>query len=165
MAGLFRGEDRGSYRHSPVGGIDASRAEGRGDVGEDVEGFGELCRRFEARGATEYSPELADLVVREVRADFERGEFSSWKWTAVRRGAALLDVFDRTGSVDIAPLPPWNVWRLPPTPGQLAEHGNRHTLVWTAQQRLREVGLNAKPSQHCSYDGFDPVVRAHQDDG
>src|SRR5437773_297178 len=39
MAGLFRGEDRGSYRHSPVGGIDASSAEGRGDVGEDVEGL------------------------------------------------------------------------------------------------------------------------------
>src|SRR5437773_297180 len=104
-------------------------------------GFGELCRRFEARGATEYSPELADLVVREVRADFERGEFSSWKWTAVRRGAALLDVFDRTGSVDLAPLAPWNLLRLTPTSEQLADRGNLHALVWTAQERLRELGL------------------------
>jgi hypothetical protein len=61
-------------------------------------GFGELCRRFEARGVSEYSPELADAVVREVWSDFQRGVFSSWKWTAVRRGAALLDVFARTGS-------------------------------------------------------------------
>jgi hypothetical protein len=126
-------------------------------------GFGELCRRFEARGATQYSPELADVVVREVRADFERGAFSSWKWTSVRRGAALLDVFDRIGSVDLAPLPPWNVWRLPPTPGQLADQRNLHALVWTAQQRLREFGVSTKTLQHYRYDGFDPIARAHQE--
>jgi integrase/recombinase XerD len=128
-------------------------------------GFGELRRRFEARGATEYSPELADVVVREVWADFERGALSSWKWIAVRRGAALLDVFDRTGSVDVAPLPPWNVLRLPPTPGQLADQGNLHALVWTAQQRLRELGVSAKTLQHYRYDGFDPIMRAHQEQG
>jgi hypothetical protein len=128
-------------------------------------GFGELCRRFAARGATEYSSELADVVVREVWADFERGAFSSWKWTAVRRGAALLEVFDRTGSVDLPPLPPWNVLRLPPTPGQLADQGNLHALVWTAQQRLREFGVSAKTLQHYRYDGFDPIVRAHQEHG
>jgi site-specific recombinase XerD len=128
-------------------------------------GFGELCRRFEARGATEYSPELADVVVREVWADFERGALSSWKRTAVRRGAALLDAFDRTGSVDLAPLPPWNVLRLPPTPGQLADQGNLHALIWTAQERLRELGVSANTLQHYRYDGFDPIVRAHQDLG
>jgi hypothetical protein len=128
-------------------------------------GFGELCRRFEACGAREYSPELADVVVREVWADFERGAFSSWKWTAVRRGAALLDVFDRTGSVDLAPLPPWNVLRLPPTAGQLADQGNLHALVWTAQEMLRELGVSAKTLQHYRYDGFDPIVRAHQEQG
>lgn len=128
-------------------------------------GFGELCRRFEARGATAYSSGLSDLVVREVWADFERGALSSWKWTAVRRGAALLDVFNRTGSVDLPPLPPWNVLRLPPTPGQLAEQGNLHALVWTAQERLREFGLSAKTLQHYRYDGFDPIVRAHREQG
>jgi hypothetical protein len=35
-------------------------------------GFGELCRRFEARGATVYSPELVDVVVREVWAGSPR---------------------------------------------------------------------------------------------
>ena len=128
-------------------------------------GFGELCRRFEARGATEYSPELADVVVREVRADFQRGALSSWKWTMVRRGAALLDVFNRTGSVDLAPLPPWNVLRLPPTSGQLADQGNLHALIWAAQQRLRKLGASAKTLQHYRYDGFDPIVRAHQEHG
>jgi integrase/recombinase XerD len=128
-------------------------------------GFGELCRRFEARGATEYSPELADVVVREVWADFQRGALSSWKWTAVRRGAALLDVFDRTGSVDLALLPPWNVLRLPPPPGQLADQGSLHALVWAAQERLRELGVSAKTLQHYRYDGFDPIVRAHQEQG
>ena len=128
-------------------------------------GFGELCRRFEARGTTEYSPELADVVVREVWADFERGALSSWKWTAVRRGAALLDVFNRTGSADLPPLPPWNVLRLPPTPEQLADQGNLHILAWTAQQRLREFGLSAKTLQHYRYDGFDPIVRAHHEQG
>src|SRR5439155_4864169 len=126
---------------------------------------GELGRRFEARRATEYSPELADAVVREVWTDFQRGALSSWKWTAVRRGAALLDMFDRTGSVDLPPLPPWNVLRLPPTPRQLADPGNLHVLVWTAQQRLREFGVNAKTLQHYRYDGFDPIVRAHQEQG
>jgi len=121
-------------------------------------GFGELCRRFEARGAREYSPELADVVVSEVWTDFERGALSSWKWTAVRRGAALLDVFDRTGSVALAPLPPWNVLRLPPTPGQRADQGNLHVLVWTAQERLQELGVSAKTLQHYRYDGFDPIV-------
>lgn len=128
-------------------------------------GFGELCRRFEARGATEYSPELADVVVRAVWADFKRGAFSSWKWTAVRRGAALLDLFDRTGSVDLPPLPPWIALRLPPTPEQLADPGNLHALVWAAQQRLRELGVSAKTLQHYRYDGFDPIVRAHQEQG
>jgi len=128
-------------------------------------GFGELCRRFEARGATAYSPVLADVVVREVWADFQRGAFSSWKWTAVRRGAALLDMFDRTGSVDLAPLPPWNVLRLPPTPDQLAEQGNLHALVWAAQERLRELGASAKTLRNYRYDGFDPIVRAHQEQG
>src|SRR2546430_8901842 len=33
------GEDRGSYQHPPVGGIGASCPEGRGGVGEDVEGL------------------------------------------------------------------------------------------------------------------------------
>lgn len=128
-------------------------------------GFGELCRRFEARGATQYSPELADVVVRKVRTDFERGACSSWKWTAVRRGAALLEMFDRTGSVDVAPLPPWNVWWLPPTPGQLADPSDLHALVWTVQQWLREFGVTAKTLLHYRYEGFDPIVRAHQEQG
>jgi hypothetical protein len=128
-------------------------------------GFGELCRRFEARGATAYSAELADVVVREVWADVERGALSLWKWTAVRRGAALLDVFDRTGSVDLAPLPPWKVLRLPPTPEQLADQGNLHALVWAAQERLWELGVSAKTLQHYRYDGFDPIVRDHQKQG
>jgi site-specific recombinase XerD len=128
-------------------------------------GFGELCRQFEARGASEYSPELADVVVREVWADFERGALSSWKWTAVRRGAALLDVFHRTGSVDLPPLSPWKALRLPPTPRQLADPGNLHALVWAAQERLRELGVSAKTLQHYRYDGFDPIVRAHHKQG
>ena len=128
-------------------------------------GFGELCRRFDARGATAYSPELADVVVGEVWADFQRGAFSSWKWTTVRRGAALLELFNRTGSVDLPPLPPWNVLRLPPTPQQLAELGNLHALVWMAQERLREFGVSAKTLRHYRYDGFDPIVRAHQEQG
>lgn len=124
-----------------------------------------MPRRLEARGAMGYSPELAGVVVREVWADFERGALSSWKWTAVRRGAALLDVFDRTGSVDLAPLPLRKVLRLPPTLGQLADLGNLHALVWTAQERLRELGVSAKTLQHYRYDGFDPIVRAHQEQG
>jgi site-specific recombinase XerD len=128
-------------------------------------GFGELCRRFEARGATQYSPLLVDAVVCEIWADFQRGAFSSWKWTAVRRGAALLDVFDRTGSVDLAPLPPWNVLRLPPTPEQWADPGNLHALVSAAQERLRELGASAKTLRNYRYDGFDPIVCAHQEQG
>jgi hypothetical protein len=150
MAGLF-------WRRRPVGAIgirllagSALRALKGAGASErtlkvyECTGFGELCRRFEARGATEYSPELADVVVGEVWGDFERGALSSWKWTAVRRGATLLDVFDRTGSVDLAPLPPWNVLRLPPTPGQLADPGNLHALVWAAQEKLRELGLRQR---------------------
>ena len=128
-------------------------------------GFGELCRRFEARGTSEYSPELADVVVGEVWADFERGALSSWKWTVVRRGAALLEVFGRTGSVDLPPLPPWKVLRLPPTPEQLAGQGNLHALIWAAQERLRELGVSEKTLQHYRYDGFDPIVRAHHEQG
>jgi integrase/recombinase XerD len=55
--------------------------------------------------------------------------------------------------------------RLPPTPGQLADQGNLHALVWTAQERLRELGVNAKALQHYRYDGFDPIARAHQRQG
>jgi hypothetical protein len=83
----------------------------------------------------------------------------------VRRGAALLDVFARTGSVDLPPLPPWRALRLPPTHEQLAEPGNLHALVWAAQQRLLELGSRAKTLRHYRYDGFDPIVRAHQAQG
>jgi integrase/recombinase XerD len=115
--------------------------------------------------ASEYSPDLADVVVGEVWADVERGALSSWKWTVVRRGAALLDVFDRTGSVELPPLPPWNVLRLPPTPEQRAGRGNLHTLIWAAQERLRELGVSAKTLQNYRYDGFEPISRAHHEQG
>jgi hypothetical protein len=55
--------------------------------------------------------------------------------------------------------------RLPPTPEQLAEPGNLHALIWAAQQRLRELGVRAKTLRHYRYDGFDPIVRAHQEQG
>jgi integrase len=127
-------------------------------------GFGELRRRFEARGVAGYSVELADVVVREVRAEFERGAVSPWKCSVVRRGAALLEVFHRTGTVDLAPLPPWNALRLPPTREQLAEEGNLHALVWSTQQVLRDR-VSAKTLRNYGYDGFDPIVRAHQEQG
>jgi integrase len=128
-------------------------------------GFGELRRRVEARGVTEYSAELAGVVVREVRAEFEGGAVSSWKCTAVRDGAALLDVFHRTGTLDLPPLSPWNELRLPPTPEQLAEDDNLHALVWVAQQLLRDKGLSAKTLHNYHRDGFHPIVRAHQEQG
>jgi site-specific recombinase XerD len=171
VAGLFRGgETVGAVSIRLLVGAALRALEGAG-VSErtlkvyECTGFGELCRRFEARGATQYSSVLVDVVVREVWADFQRGALSSWKWRAVRRGAALLDVFDRTGSVDLEPLPRWNVLRLPPTPEQFADQRNLHALVWAAQERLRELGVSAKTLRNYRYDGFDPIVRAHQEQG
>src|SRR5262249_409579 len=128
-------------------------------------GFGELCRRFEVRGATHNSSGLADAVVREVWVDFQRGAFSSWKWTAVRPGAALRDAFPRRGRVDLGPCPRWKLLRLPPTPEQSADQGNLHALVCAAQERLRDLGASAKTLRNYRYDGFDPIVRAHQEQG
>jgi hypothetical protein len=107
-------------------------------------------------GCAAYSAELAGVVVREVRAEFEGGAVSSWKCTAVRDGAALLDVFHRTGTLDLPPLSPWNELRLPPTPEQLAEDDNLHALVWVAQQLLRDKGLSAKTLHNYHRDGFHP---------
>jgi hypothetical protein len=67
--------------------------------------------------------------------------------------------------VALPPLPPWIALRLPPTPEQLADPGDLHALAWAAQQRLRELGVSAKTLQHYRYDGFDPIVRAHQEQG
>jgi integrase len=143
------------------------------DVGASVKtlkecrctGFGELCRRFEARGQVEYSASLAEVIVHEVRGEFESGRVSSWKCGLVRRGAAMLDLFSRTGEVGLPALPPWNADRLPPTREQLSEEGNLHVLICEVQRQLRAGGLSEKTLRNYDYDGFDPIRRAHRASG
>lgn len=127
-------------------------------------GFGELRRRFEARGVTGYSAELAHAIVLEARAEFECGALSEWRFGWVRRAAALLELFRRTGTVDLARLPKWqNRLRWPNV--NFPERDSLHSLVRTALDLQRQQGITPPSLHQYVYSGFVPILLAHQTEG
>ena len=128
-------------------------------------GCGKILRYFKQQGKTEYEPEEANSFVYSLREIYERGEMSHWAWGTVRRAAALLDSFHKTGKMDLAPLPQWEVLHnpihLPPTQQQLEEEGNVHALIWQTQQELLKFNLLSKSMSNYRYDGFGRILRLH----
>lgn len=62
-------------------------------------GFAELRDRFGARGQVLYSRQLADMIVREARAERDAGTISRWRWSVIRRAGDVLALFARTGGI------------------------------------------------------------------
>lgn len=127
-------------------------------------GFGELCCRFEACGAREYSPELADVVVREVWAisSAVRSRRGSGRRCVVARHCWTCS----TGRVG-RPFAVAAAERVAVTADAGATGRSRQPVrpgvggAW----EVAGAGLSAKTLQHNRYDGFDPIVRAHQEQG
>jgi integrase len=130
-------------------------------------GFGFVRQYFEECGYNEYTDEILDEFLAQLRYTYEHGGISQWKWSIARRSAELLRQFVATGTVSLDALPKWDVLHNPlhtkPTEEQLIDNDNIYGLVWRAKCQLSESGLSAKTLSNYGYDGFDKILRAHME--
>ena len=71
-------------------------------------GFGNALRYFDRSGVTDVSTDMLDDYLSKMHSDYLLGNYSEWKWRAVRRGKELLVNYVTCGSIDLKPLSPWD---------------------------------------------------------
>lgn len=132
-------------------------------------GFGPLLRYFGNNEVFSYSTDVVDDFISHIRSEYEHGKISRWKWNIVRRSAELLEQFHKTDSVEMAPLPKWEVLNNPlhqvPTPQQLADTGSLFSLTYRTKQELLKFGHKPKTISNYIYDGFDAILRHCEGNG
>jgi len=122
-----------------------------------------ISQYFSDRGLTAYTKNVANEFILQVRAEYEQGKISRWKWTTVRRAAELLEKYYTEGTVILPSLPKWEVLYNPlhqPPPSQLLlEADNLLVLVYQTKQELLRFGYREKTISNYVYDGFDAILR------
>lgn len=133
-------------------------------------GFGTILRYFAQQGSFDVTFGALEAFVLEQRKQFERGEFSEWKWRLVRRGSELLKQYARTGTTEMPALRPWEpILQKPsqsveldtPTPEQLADADNLFALIWRVKQELHKKGLTKSTIRHYTTEGLTVILRRH----
>ena len=128
-------------------------------------GFGGIVRHCELIGQCRYSSETIDEFVSDIRAKYERGEVSQWRWTLIRRSGELLKHLHDNGSIDLQPCAQWEVLHNPlhrePTTEELANPNSAVALIRNSERMLSELGLTPKTLSNYRYDGFDRILRRH----
>lgn len=122
-----------------------------------------ISKYFSDRSLTAYTKNVADEFILQIRAEYEQGKISRWKWTTVRRSAELLEKYHTEGTVILPSLPKWEVLYNPlhqPPPSQLLlEADNLLVLVYQTKQELLRFGYREKTISNYVYDGFDAILR------
>ena len=110
-----------------------------------------ICQYFSDRGLTAYTKNVADEFILQIRAEYEQGKISRWKWTTVRRSAELLEKYHTEGTVTLPSLPKWEVLynplHQPPSSQLLLEADNLLVLVYQTKQELLRFGYREKNHQ------------------
>lgn len=122
-----------------------------------------ISQYFSDRGLTAYTKDVADEFILQIRAEYEQGKISRWKWTTVRRSAELLEKYHTEGTVILPSLPKWEVLynplHQPPSSQLLLEADNLLVLVYQTKQELLRFGYREKTISNYVYDGFDAILR------
>jgi len=128
-------------------------------------GFGGIVRHCELIGQRAFSAETIDAFVLDIRAKYEQGEVSQWKWALIRRSGELLKHLHDNGTIDLPPCTKWEALHNPlhrePTTEEAANPNSVVALIRRAEQLLAQLGLAPKTLSNYRYDGFDRILRRH----
>jgi len=126
-------------------------------------GFGAIHKRHEERGQTDFSFEICDELILELRAHCENGEIPKHRWRVIRRCAEVLRIYQQTGSTELPKLGKWEwlnaPYRVKPTPEQFADNGNIFAIVWNVERELENIGMASGSVIAYTYGGFDKILR------
>lgn len=126
-------------------------------------GMGPIIKHFGLLGSSEYSTNEVEIYIENLRKHYENGEISRWKWSIVRKSAALLEEFYKSGTVTLAPLPKWEAVHNPlhqkPSEIQLKDNDNIFALVYRVKKELSLFGLSQKTLSNYTYEGFDAILQ------
>lgn len=137
-------------------------------------GFGNALRYFDRSGVTDVSTDMLDDYLSKMHLDYLSGNYSEWKWRAVRRGKELLVNYVTCGSIDLKPLSPWDhdlgrakqsVIYDKPLKSQLDEPLNLFTIVWKIRKLLAEAGYTESSIKHYTSEGLTVILRKHYEAG
>lgn len=137
-------------------------------------GFGNALRFFNCSGVTDVSVDMLDDYLNKMHLDYLSGNYSEWKWRAVRRGKELLVNYAINGSIELKPLSPWNhnlgrakqsVIYDKPLKSQLDEPLNLFTIVWKIKKLLAEAGYTESSIKHYTSEGLTVILRKHYEAG
>jgi len=132
-------------------------------------GFGAIQRYFQQIGEMNYSPETLDKFVQQTRSKYERSEISRWVFGIIRRGAELLKQFHDNGTLELQRCSPWKSLHNPlhrePTSQEAENPDSIIMLIRRTEQALTSLELAPKTLQNYRYDGFDRILRSHNEHG
>jgi site-specific recombinase XerD len=132
-------------------------------------GFGAIQQYCQQNGITDYSPETIDRFVLQMRNEYERCEISRFRWGIARRSAELLKQFHISGTLALQRCSPWKSLHNPlhrePASHEAENPDSIIALVRRTEQALAAFELTPKTLQNYRYDGFDRILRRHNDLG
>jgi integrase len=132
-------------------------------------GFKKLEDHFRQNGAINFSEELAAEFIYGTRKRYENGEIKDFHWYYARRSAEIMINYEKTGSVNLRQLIHWNhmhnIMRQKPSEKQLNEKDNIYGLLWKVKQEIAGFGYAGSTLKHYNNDGFDPLMRRHNENG
>jgi site-specific recombinase XerD len=111
-------------------------------------GFSTIERHFEAIGVAVYSAAKVNNFVHAYRVEYERGTISEYQWRHVRRSAALLETFHKTGATNLPDLPKWGLREPTEIYGNLLEAYCAHA------SREGKMGDSTIKTKKCAIRGF-----------
>ena len=126
-------------------------------------GFGSLRLRHEELGYTEFSYELCDELIHELRVDFENGTLPKHQWRVIRRCAVVMKSYLETGATKLPNLGKWEwlnaPYRVKPTTEQFADSENIFAIVWNTERELEKNGMPKGSLMRYTYGGFDKILK------
>lgn len=136
--------------------------------------FGNILRYFNQKMITDINADMLDDYLSEMYTDYLAGNYSYWKWGAVRRGKELLVHFMCYGSINLDRLCPWDYTHgMPrqsviydtPSKSQLNEPMNLFVIVWKIRKLLTEAGYTESSLKHYTSEGLTVILRRHYEAG
>jgi site-specific recombinase XerD len=130
-------------------------------------GFGTFRRYCQHHRETKYTTDTIDEIIAKTRRAYENGEISSYTWRLTRRGGEILKHLHNNTNTNLPPCKPWEATHNPlhrePTPEEQTNPHSIITLVRRAEKTLFELGYTPKTLKNYRYDGFDRILRRHNE--
>jgi site-specific recombinase XerD len=128
-----------------------------------ITGYDAIRNYHEECGQTDYSYEICQNLILELRVRCEAGEMPRHRWRTVRRCVEVLHRFKESGLTKLPKLPKWELitgpLRRTPTVEQFTNSDDLFVLVWKIKRALAQTGLPQRNIMKYTYVGFDKILR------